>query len=306
MSKIYISDLDGTLLNNEPKLSDFSRKKLTQILEAGVDFTVASARNIASIQQILGDLPLKLPVIEINGAYISNYQSGEHYITHQIERDICGAICELCDVHNCMPFITANDNRVDKIYYEGICNDGMKWFLGDKTEGHSKHAKQIETLEHILDERIVCFTIIGSYEQMKDLYRNIDEKFGDELDSFFFANPYSPEWHWLTIHDKKARKDKAVLEMLNITKHTIDELVVFGDNDNDVRMISLNKMGAASVAVGNAIEAVKLNANEIIGTNEQDSVVRYICENENISSILLFWAQDSGLSFGAFLVPYWI
>ncbi|MFZ9023167.1 MAG: HAD family hydrolase, partial [Anaerohalosphaeraceae bacterium] len=41
---LFVSDLDGTLLQSDGTLSDESRKALTELLEAGVNFTVASAR----------------------------------------------------------------------------------------------------------------------------------------------------------------------------------------------------------------------------------------------------------------------
>ena len=41
MRKIYISDLDGTLLKNNARLSDYSIEKMEYILEKGVNFTVA-------------------------------------------------------------------------------------------------------------------------------------------------------------------------------------------------------------------------------------------------------------------------
>jgi len=76
---LYISDLDGTLLNNKPELSLFSRERLQALIADGLHFTVASARSVNSIRSLLGELKLTLPVISFNGAYISDLASGEHY-----------------------------------------------------------------------------------------------------------------------------------------------------------------------------------------------------------------------------------
>ena len=77
-NKIYISDLDGTLLRDDATISPWSREKLTSLLNDGVNFTIASARSANSTKQILGDLPLTLPVIEINGAFITDYHTYKH------------------------------------------------------------------------------------------------------------------------------------------------------------------------------------------------------------------------------------
>ena len=61
---LYISDLDGTLLRNDATLSTYSQKVLTQLLQEGLAFTVASARSIVAIQSLLQGITLSLPVIE--------------------------------------------------------------------------------------------------------------------------------------------------------------------------------------------------------------------------------------------------
>ena len=73
---LYISDLDGTLLQGDATLSPYSRQLLNSLLQEGLPFTVASARSIVSMQPILKDVALSLPVIEFNGAFISDLATG--------------------------------------------------------------------------------------------------------------------------------------------------------------------------------------------------------------------------------------
>ena len=67
---LYVSDLDGTLLRNDTSLSQYSKDTLNALLDQGLLFTVASARSIASMRHVLADLPLRLPVVEFNGAFV--------------------------------------------------------------------------------------------------------------------------------------------------------------------------------------------------------------------------------------------
>ena len=87
-SPLYVSDLDGTLLRNDTSLSQYSRETLNALLDQGLLFTVASARSIASMRHVLADLPLRLPVIEFNGAFVSDLASGQHYLVRALHRDI--------------------------------------------------------------------------------------------------------------------------------------------------------------------------------------------------------------------------
>lgn len=117
--------------------------------------------------------------------------------------------------------------------------------------------------------------VIGEYERIKGLARQLEEELAGRLENFFFENSYSPGWWWLTIHDERACKAKAIKAIVEYAGFSLDDLVVFGDNLNDVNMF---KEARHSVAVANASEEIKSLATEIIGSNENDSVVKYIAE----------------------------
>jgi hydroxymethylpyrimidine pyrophosphatase-like HAD family hydrolase len=59
MSKIYVSDLDGTLLRNDGTISNFSKENLTRLLNDGMYFTAASARSVVAMQKILKGIPFQ-------------------------------------------------------------------------------------------------------------------------------------------------------------------------------------------------------------------------------------------------------
>ncbi len=276
MEKIYITDLDGTLLNSSGAISDFSRKGLSELISDGAHISVASARNIASIRQIVAGVPLKLPIIEINGAFVSDLQSGRHLCINSLPREISEEICNLCENNGCVPFVAAFDGEKDHLFYEAITNEGMEWFVADKTEDHSDRLKQRRITPDILDMHIVCFVLIGELDFVSMINDIILDKFGDRLDSYFFTNPYSKQWQWLTIHDKNARKSNGVKELLDMKGFSYEQLVVFGDSDNDIAMMELNKLGAVSVAVSNAIEPVKSISTHICLSNDEDGVIKYI------------------------------
>ena len=84
--RLYISDLDGTLLRSGAKLSDRSYRVLQRMLDLEVPFTIATARSIVSVREILKGLPLKLPVICSNGAYIAYLDDQKHWFTHHIPK----------------------------------------------------------------------------------------------------------------------------------------------------------------------------------------------------------------------------
>jgi hydroxymethylpyrimidine pyrophosphatase-like HAD family hydrolase len=88
-----------------------------------------------------------------------------------------------------------------------------------------------------------------------------------------YENDYSPGWHWLTVHDRRATKDQAIRVLRDRYGLADHELVVFGDHHNDVKMFAV---ADRAVAVANAIDAVKACATEVIGSNREGSVPEFI------------------------------
>jgi Cof subfamily protein (haloacid dehalogenase superfamily) len=272
---IYISDLDGTLLRNDATISEYSKKKLIELLEAGVNLTIASARSRYSTLPILGEIPFRLPVVEINGALVSDYVTGEHIFINNIDAQIVPQIYSAILAHECLPFVTTFNGKEDCLYYHKILNEGMQWYFDNRSTNNDKRLRQTVNLESRFNEKVISLNVIGAYERIKDLAQQLEEELAGRLESFFFENSYSPGWWWLTIHDERACKAKAIKTIVEYAGFSLDDLVVFGDNLNDVNMF---KEAKHSVAVANASEEIKSLATEIIGTNESDSVVRYIAE----------------------------
>ena len=71
MKTLYISDLDGTLLNTKSVLSDFTKETLNSLTQQGVMFSVATARTTATVMKIFSNVSLPLPVILMSGAVVS-------------------------------------------------------------------------------------------------------------------------------------------------------------------------------------------------------------------------------------------
>ena len=67
MKTLYVSDLDGTLLNSKGELSDNTAAIINSLISHGLDFTVNTSRTPKSAEHILAKLKLKLPAIVMNG-----------------------------------------------------------------------------------------------------------------------------------------------------------------------------------------------------------------------------------------------
>jgi 5-amino-6-(5-phospho-D-ribitylamino)uracil phosphatase len=272
-NQLYVSDLDGTLLAGNAKLSAFSRDNLKRMLEAGLNFTVASARAINEIQPVLGDLPIKLPVIAINGAYLTDYKTGKHLIVNALEKSTALAIFERIRKMNLWPFVCTFNGIEDCLYYQTLTHPAMHWYCRALAELGDIRLRETANLSGVFNETIISLAVMGDKEPVGNISEILAKEFPGQLENFYFENPYSPGYWWLTIHDKKACKSIALKELLDMTGFAREQLTVFGDHINDIQML---KLAGIAVAVENAEESVKMAADEIIGTNDDDSVVKYL------------------------------
>lgn len=274
---LYISDLDGTLLNTDARLSAYSRETLNELIDAGLLFTVASARSVHSLQPTIKGLRLQLPVIEFNGSFISDLESGRHLTSNTMSWKTGDTIIHIAADMDLHPFYsTICCEGEDRLYTPEIMNEGGRLYQLDRIE-HTDPRLQEKPFVRTDRKKneLVCLTFIGPEKRLKQLE--------DELKSLscadrsfavnFFENVYSPGWLWLTVHSSEARKHLAIRKLRERYCPQADELVVFGDNGNDLSMF---QDADRSYAVANAVEELKAEASGIIAAHSDDAVVRHI------------------------------
>jgi len=273
VTTLYVSDLDGTLLTNTARLSDYSRSVLQALLADGLKFSVASARSVASMRNMLHGLTLELPVIEFNGAFLSDLRTGHHAVVNALEPQIARAIFASISRRGRTPLISTFNGRHDCLYHDEPANEGTRWYVSDRQAHRDPRLRRSTDLREALHDQVVCLTVIDRAELLIDLEAQMTEQYGELVETHLFENAYSPGWYWLTIHDRRATKDQAIGWLMENCGLHGDELIVFGDQINDITMF---RMAAQAVAVANAHPDVKRHATHFIGSNEEDSVVKYI------------------------------
>ena len=76
MKTLYVSDLDGTLLGPDSRISPRSLGILTELIEGGLMFTYATARSYASARIVTSALRVSAPAITYNGAMLVDTRDG--------------------------------------------------------------------------------------------------------------------------------------------------------------------------------------------------------------------------------------
>jgi hydroxymethylpyrimidine pyrophosphatase-like HAD family hydrolase len=273
MATLYVTDLDGTLIRDDLSLSDWSRGRLVSLLLEGAPITIATARSIVSLSVILGDIPFRLPVIEFNGAFLTDYRTKRHQVVRSIDRDIVPALHALVVGAGVQPFLAVHDGTRDLLFSKGATNAGQEAYLQERLVFRDGRLREVSTLEQAFAHQVVCFTLIDREETLSALSARISAAFGSRLVCTQYAYRYFPGWFFLSVYDAKATKEQGIRTLIEMHGLQGSDLVVFGDDVNDLGMF---RIATRALATANARPELKRIAHEVIGTNGEDSVVRWI------------------------------
>ena len=272
---VYVSDLDGTLLGPDGRLSPGSRAAIEQLLERGVQFTVASARSVISMRGALGDLALRLPVVCFNGGFVSDLSTLRHIEVFDLGEDARAAWTMAKDL-GLVPMVSTTDGvSEDRVFIPHQRNPGVEWYVNDRQRAQDPRLRLVDEPGEAIDQRVTCLTVIDRRERLEPYAAALASTFGDRLRPHLFDDLYTVGWSWLTVHAGQATKARAVRSVLEAAGLADRRLVAFGDQENDLPLLDA---ADHAVATANAAEAVKAVADEVIGHHQDDAVVKWMLE----------------------------
>ena len=237
---LYVSDLDGTLLDNDSQLSPGTIDTLNHIIgKQGGLFTVATARTPATVVPLMQQVHATLPFIVIGGAAMWNFIYRRHG--------------SMLHTHHYGPLSPQEERFVAARQHLPL----KKFFLGDGDYRNSA------------DEALLIFSM-NKYAVLKTLAEDLRANV-PTCSVMVYHDNFDPSEGYLEIFTAGTSKAGAI----RLLAHEVgaQRIVVFGDNRNDIAMM---QAADHSVAVGNAFPEVKAAASEVIGLNTADSVARWI------------------------------
>ena len=268
---LYISDLDGTLLLPDGSFPEDFKRRLNRLIDMGLRFTIATARNYDSAHPILNGLNLNLPVILFNGVYLTDFNSGSILeYSHFIEKTVVENMLELALPRGIDPFIYTFGEK-HKLYYQRATNPGSQAYV-KSLEGDGR-LNQVNCFEFQEEEKISGFLLIDTHDHLEPIYQSLQEKHFDHLNLYFAEDVSMKGYYWLQSFHQEASKGNMLEALARKLEVPLDRTVVFGDYLNDLDMF---RIAGRAIAVENALPEVKEFAHEIIGSNFQGAVLQYL------------------------------
>lgn len=272
MKTLYVSDLDGTLLNTEDKISEYSLAILNRFIGDGMLFTYATARSFASASIVARGLQLSMPIIAYNGAFIFD-TAGEILSANVFHKEEKQVVADFLDKNRITPLVYALIDKQEKVsWIEGKENTGMLRYLNSRKG--DRRLTPLADAEGLYCGDVFYFTCIGEKEELQMIY----DRFKDDLHyNCTLQQELYREEYWCEIMPKAASKANAILKLKESGQY--DKIISFGDAINDIPMF---KISDECYAVENAVAELKKMATGIIGSNTDDGVARWLLENPDL------------------------
>jgi len=278
MKKIlYISDLDGTLLNKSQEITSFTKEiinNLTSKKSNGIYFTVATARTLDTVLHILDGVKLNAPAILLNGVSIYDTITRKYEKIETINKTCLTDIFKTLADFGVSGFVYTLENGDIAHYYENLDTEIRKAFHDDRSGKYGRIYTKVRSFSELCDKnkKIVYFSTCDDHAVLSPVYEKL--RADTRLRIEFYRDIYHEKFWYLEICSAAASKYNAVMFLKKT--YNFDQIVAFGDNLND---LPLFRAADECYAVENAKAELKEKATAIIESNTNDGVAKWLEKN---------------------------
>ncbi len=271
MKTLYVSDLDGTLLNSNKELTPYSADVINACIEKGAAFTVATARMAYGCDYRLAPLRLDMPGIVTNGVFLYDFARKSYLSAHTLPPRRAEQILETFAAHGLSCFVYTFEQDQLSIYYgEKSLEAQTQYFSARALEACGEVALSSDLRARVLERQVVYIAHTGADERLRPVYEEVKRIEGAA--SAYYLNIYNG-LYCLEIFSADASKKAALLKLKEM--YSFDELVVFGDNYNDLPMFEIAQR---RYVPENGLPEVKARATAILPSCDEDGVARFLAE----------------------------
>ena len=259
--KIFISDLDGTLLDSKKNLPPDFKETLKLIEENGDLFFFASGRSYEDVVKLIDKNEIPFNAICDNGAeiYINNESKCPEFLDENDAKQIVNTYIEkdfgilmLSTPKKTYRIMPTNVDPDDMILLKDFYNDSVIYTKDD----------------NVLDKalKITIGSTKGSYEYLLDCYKDLN---------FNSTTPLVSGFDWLDFVHDNVNKGNAINHLIDLLNLTKDDVYCFGDYLNDITMRNASNH---TYAMKNAHPEIIELFDEVIDSNDNYGVTKKIKE----------------------------
>lgn len=277
MTTLYASDLDGTLLGPDARLSATTVDMLHHLVSAGALITFITARTPATVSTILQPADLRLPGVVMTGAAVWNNATKAYESVNYFDPADVRAIQAVMDSVGLQAFAVTlpKGSNCLQLHHPGKSLNGLeRQYVIERIASPYKHFTLAQPQPVSTYGTTVLFFAMGQPGKIRQAAEAINAT------GCAAASPYPDLYHpgvaLLEVFPGGVSKANGLLQLKEMLG--ADRVVAFGDNLNDLPMM---KVADVAVAVDNAHYSVKAAADIVIGPNTADAVPQFILSEVN-------------------------
>lgn len=276
MRTLYVSDLDGTLFNSQKQVTNTTAAVINKCISKGALFTVATARMPYGCDYKLEEINLTVPAVLTNGVFLYNFSDSNFESVEIIDDNAVAQALEAFRKHRLSYFLyTFQDNRISMYFDNPAVTEQTQYFSVRARDSCREIVMVDDCLAKAAESRVIYVAVTGEENELLPVKRELDAI--GKVNTAFYLNIYNG-LYCLEVFSETASKKNALKKLEDLLEY--DELVVFGDNLNDLSMIEI---ADRSYAPENALDVVKNSVTAILDDCDNDGVAKQLAKEFGIS-----------------------
>ena len=253
---LILSDMDGTLLDSEKKISEENIRAIQYFVDNGGKFSLATGRSKSSMEYYVQHLPINAPVVVYNGAGVYDFMA-DKFVFQKYMDDTCIAFID--DICREFPFV-AGEVYLD--FTEFVVNGN------EITDWHFKQIRlpMIEKKSTEIPLPWVKINFCIPSEKIDEVEAYALEKHS----KWFFQRSGS---RFLEAMSKGVDKGTGALEVCKAENIDPKYLFTIGDHLNDIELI---EAAGISFCPANSQDRIKEMADVIVTDNNNSALASMI------------------------------
>jgi len=264
--RVIALDLDGTLLDNQKRILPQSLAALAEARAAGVEVVVVTGRHHIAIHPFYQALQITTPAICCNGTYLYDFKHKKVLAADPLPQYQAGLVLQMLKHSDISALMYVDDAMLYQVPSSSVIRS-LAW-AKTLPKAQRPTLKQVNNLAQAADEAQSIWKFALSHANIPEL-RHFAEALEKELG-------LSCEWSWhdqIDIAKSGNSKGKRLQKWVSDQGLSMDQVVAFGDNYNDLSMLEAVGLG---VAMGNADEAIKMRADLTIADYMKPGIAEVI------------------------------
>ena len=262
---MIVMDMDGTLLTSQQKILPYTKDILMNLQKQGVALVLASGRDISSLEyygkQLAMDQYPQSGYIVLNGLEIYNSKKECLHREQRLTKDDLMILNEI-----------AQTSFFDMIIFFETClyifDYGHTGIMEDHFIDRERHmVHDIHEIPEHLFSTIKKVAFVQSETMMSEKIPILQKQMSSRF------SICRVEKDWVEINPVHASKGQALLKLAQIKNISLDNVIAFGNGENDIDML---KIAGTGIAMDNSFDTVKEVADAICEDNEHDGIGKYL------------------------------